>query len=80
MGQWREHWIRHQKILQGGLVTANEPEGIWGDIEILNMLSMILVTQVCTLVKTHQTLGSKQVNFLEYKSHLNKIFFFKSAF
>ena len=69
------HWIRHQKILEGGLVNANEPEGIRGDVEILNMLSMIVVTQVCTLVKTHQTLGFKQVNFLVYKSYLNKFFF-----
>lgn len=49
---------------------------------IVNILMMLVVTQECTLVKTHWTVSLKWVHFIVYKWHLTKVVFQrkKSAF
>ena len=69
----RTAWDETSKDPGGRLINAKEKEGTLRDRETLNMLIVIVVTQVCMLVKTHGTLGFKCVHFLVHKLYPSKV-------
>lgn len=56
------------------LEEGTDCKGIWGVMKIFDILTVVVITQLGTFVKTHQTVHLERVNFTVYKLYLN---FFK---
>lgn len=54
------------------LEEGTDCKGIWGVMKIFDILTVVVITQLGTFVKTHQTVHLERVNFTVYKLYFNK--------